>query len=365
MIRSTSAARQKVVPYAIGIAAILALLPESAIAASQRTFVASYGSDVGPPPCSLTLPCRSFNVAIGNTLPSGEVVILDTAGYGPMVINKAIKIIGPSGVYGGISAITPGTDGITINAGDGDVVILRGLDVTGLGGLYGINIVNAKAVHIEKSTISGFADVAGACLRLDTTKNMRVFVNDSFLRDCQNGAVVNGPAAAGRPRLLLDNVRIERGTGINTDVGVRATGQTDIGIRNSVITSLGYAIRFENTLPAVSPNLNIVDTQILATTNPILVANSGNGTQMQVEIDRSNLKGVGIDVSATNNSRAVVFVEDSTLSSNATAIRSSGTAGSWVQIGLTRSKIHTSTTAIDHGLRAGSAQCLRHRLEHQ
>ena len=69
---------------------------------SQRTFVASYGSDLNPN-CNLALPCRSFNAAIAQTNPGGEVVILDTAGYGPMVITKSIKIIGPSGVYGGIS----------------------------------------------------------------------------------------------------------------------------------------------------------------------------------------------------------------------------------------------------------------------
>ena len=39
------------------------------------------------------------------TTPGGELVILDTAGYGPMTIDKSIKVIGPSGVYGGISVL--------------------------------------------------------------------------------------------------------------------------------------------------------------------------------------------------------------------------------------------------------------------
>ena len=97
------------------LSAILALatilLAGPSLAASQRTFVASYGSDLNPN-CNLTLPCRSFNAAIAQTSGGGEVVILDTAGYGPMVINKAIKIIGPSGVYGGIS-VQGGASAIT------------------------------------------------------------------------------------------------------------------------------------------------------------------------------------------------------------------------------------------------------------
>jgi len=78
----------------------LPLAATPAFGASQRTFVASTGVDLGNLTCSLALPCRTFNTAIANTLAGGEVVILDTAGYGPMTIDKSIKIIGPSGVYG-------------------------------------------------------------------------------------------------------------------------------------------------------------------------------------------------------------------------------------------------------------------------
>ena len=34
--------------------------------------------------CSLATPCRTFNAAIGVVNAGGEVVILDTAGYGPV-----------------------------------------------------------------------------------------------------------------------------------------------------------------------------------------------------------------------------------------------------------------------------------------
>ena len=90
------------------------------------------------------------------------------------MINKSIKVIGPSGVYGGISVLggvgNP-TTGVVINAGDNDDVILRGLDITGVPGgrplpLIGIDIQNAGAVHIEKSSISNFPEDGGACIQV-------------------------------------------------------------------------------------------------------------------------------------------------------------------------------------------------------
>ena len=175
-----------------------------ALAASQRTFVASTGSDASPT-CSLTAPCRSFNAAIAQTLGGGEVVILDTAGYGPMVINKAIKIIGPSGVYGGISV--PGgasgiTTGILINAANGDDVTLRGLDISGVPGAVGpfpdigIDIQNAGGVHIEKSSIGNFTQDTSICIKVNVATTVRVYVDDSFLRECRTGIYANG---TGRP----------------------------------------------------------------------------------------------------------------------------------------------------------------------
>lgn len=141
MYRVSLTSRSFHATFAVALSGLL-LSSTPAFGAAQRTFVASYGFTANTAfNCSLANPCRAFNEAISVTNPGGEVVILDTAGYGPMTITKSLKVIGPSGVYGGISVITPGTDGITINAGDGDDVILRGLDVTGLGGLNGINII--------------------------------------------------------------------------------------------------------------------------------------------------------------------------------------------------------------------------------
>jgi hypothetical protein len=57
------------------------LTPAAASATIQRTFVASTGNDANP--CTLAQPCRGFARAVSQTSPSGEVIVLDSAGYGP------------------------------------------------------------------------------------------------------------------------------------------------------------------------------------------------------------------------------------------------------------------------------------------
>ena len=118
--------------------------------AAQRTFVASTGSDINP--CSIAAPCRSFNAAIAQTSGDGEVIVLDSAGYGPFSVTKAISVIAPPGIYAGISA--SGQFGIDVVAGSFDTVVLRGLTINGQGGVDGIRIQSAKQVHIEDCTIT-------------------------------------------------------------------------------------------------------------------------------------------------------------------------------------------------------------------
>ena len=56
--------------------------------------------------CSLAFPCRSFDAAIAQTLLGGEVIVLDSAGYGPAVISQSVSIIAPPGVYGGVTVFS-------------------------------------------------------------------------------------------------------------------------------------------------------------------------------------------------------------------------------------------------------------------
>ena len=67
------------------------LAPTGVSATAQRTFVASTGNDTNP--CGLAQPCRGFARAVSQTSASGEVIVLDSAGYGPVTITKSVSLI--------------------------------------------------------------------------------------------------------------------------------------------------------------------------------------------------------------------------------------------------------------------------------
>src|SRR5499427_9853582 len=82
--------------------------------ARARVFVASYGNDSNP--CTFGSPCKTFQVAISAVDAGGEVTAIDSAGFGPISINKAVTITSPAGVEAGVVA-SAGADAIDINAG--------------------------------------------------------------------------------------------------------------------------------------------------------------------------------------------------------------------------------------------------------
>jgi hypothetical protein len=140
------------IPSALALAAIALCGADAATAALvQRTFVASYGVDINP--CLLAAPCRTFTAAIAVTAPGGDVVVLDSAGYGPFVVDKSLTITAPAGIYAGVTASSG--RGIQVNGGN-IVVALRGLAVTGQGGSNGISFDNGRRLTLERVTIANF-----------------------------------------------------------------------------------------------------------------------------------------------------------------------------------------------------------------
>ena len=71
--------------------ALIALGSVNAASAAARTFVSGKGTNSGD--CALTAPCRSFAYAITQTNDGGEIVVLDTAGYGGVNITKSVSIV--------------------------------------------------------------------------------------------------------------------------------------------------------------------------------------------------------------------------------------------------------------------------------
>jgi hypothetical protein len=139
--------------------AVLALCLAAAVAAipaeaAQRAFVSSSGNDANTASgCGLAAPCRSFASAQTVVNDGGEIVALDGAGYGPITVTKNVTITANPGFYAGIAAATG--DAVTIATANINV-ILRGLNINGVGGTNGVVMTNGTSLAIENCVISNF-----------------------------------------------------------------------------------------------------------------------------------------------------------------------------------------------------------------
>src|SRR5881394_1746945 len=118
-------------------------------AQAPRTWVSGVGDDANP--CSRTAPCKTFAGAISKTASGGEINVLDPGGFGAVTITKPITI-SSEGTEAGV--LVSGTNGIIVNVPNAtDVVVLRGLDIEGLGtGLSGITVLTGGTVEVENCT---------------------------------------------------------------------------------------------------------------------------------------------------------------------------------------------------------------------
>lgn len=141
-----------VLPAAI-IAATAFVWATPASAQASRTWVSGVGDDVNP--CSRTAPCKTFAGAISKTAANGEINCLDSGGFGTVTITKSMAIVCDGTIAGMLASLT---NGILVNAGDKDNVVLSGLDIHGGGtGKNGVRILKAGSVVIRNSVIQAFS----------------------------------------------------------------------------------------------------------------------------------------------------------------------------------------------------------------
>src|SRR6476646_226216 len=146
-----AAAPRRILLSLAAVATVVSLGAGTAHAQATRTWVSGVGDDVNP--CSRTAPCKTFAGAISKTAAGGEINCLDPGGFGGVTITKAITI---DCVHTEAGVLVSGTNGISVNAAGGDRIVLRGLDINGLGtSLNGIAFLAGGSLHVEDSVISG------------------------------------------------------------------------------------------------------------------------------------------------------------------------------------------------------------------
>ncbi len=290
-----------------GLMLTLALGPTTeAVAAAQRTFVASTGSDANV--CSLAFPCRSFGVAIAQTLPGGEVIVLDSAGYGPAMIAQPVSIIAPPGIYAGIS-VTSGT-GLDVNVASGNVA-LRGLTINSLGGTTGIAFGSGSALYVDNVTVSNFP---GAGLAASLGGSGSVFVTRSTFHDNGTGAAFG--ASAGTVTVAIDGSFFARnGTGVSFQDG--AAGY----VHASTVSGGAIGLSVAPPTATLSAAIEVRDCTIFGTSAAAIDAmQSGAALPLTlVSLVRTLVSGnaTGIQVSGPNSA---AYVSDSVITRLATGV---------------------------------------------
>ena len=167
--------------------ALAACLGSTGVEAVQRAFVASYGSDANTATnCGFANPCRAFSAAMTVVDSGGEVVALDAAGYGNVLITKSVTLTSNPGFFAGISAASGNA---VLVSGAGIKVTLRGLSLNGVGAQNGIFMGNGAQLSVENCVISNFA-TSGIVVSSNPTL---VRITNTTIRDnASHGVQLNG-----------------------------------------------------------------------------------------------------------------------------------------------------------------------------
>jgi len=233
----------------LGLSAALLLTAGSVHAQATRTWVSGVGDDANP--CSRTAPCKTFAGAISKTAAGGEIDALDPGDFGAVTITKAITLDGGTALAG---VLVPATNGIIVNAGATDVVILRRLSVHSLGtGLSGISFLAGGALHVEDSAVRGFTTAA---INFRPAAAASLFLRRVSATGNTNGLVVGGMGQAvisksfffddGTGLYATDTARVSVHDSVfagNANFGVRCDSSAVVNMDRGLIAGNGVGVQ--------------------------------------------------------------------------------------------------------------------------
>src|SRR5215472_4890146 len=189
-------------PFAALFAAVFACTMHAAPAQAQRVFVSGTGSDGNP--CTFASPCRSFQHAHSVAPASGEIDVLDPAGYGPLTITKSISIQAHG--FSGVS-VPNGANGITINAGPFDAITLSGLIIDGAGvGANGILFGAGGYLIIQDCVIH---NMTGDGIRFVSNFISHLSVADTFVGNNGGNGIAVQPVGSASVDAVFERVRAQ------------------------------------------------------------------------------------------------------------------------------------------------------------
>jgi hypothetical protein len=203
--------------------------------------------------------------------------VLDPGSYGTVTITKALTINGIGQVSGILAA---GFNGIVVNAGVNDVVILRNLQINGAGtGLNGIRFLAGAALHIQGCDIHGFN--GGTALGIDAqpTTVSRLFVDDTTLRNNGvfatnvGGGILLKPGVGGALGSVMRNVTVDRNV-----TGIRVNSNASLFLRDSIIAGNSQNGLFAESTGAGAVGAFLDHVSVMANQGAGIVSSGSNST---------------------------------------------------------------------------------------
>jgi hypothetical protein len=194
--------------------------------ARARVFVASYGNDANP--CTFGSPCKTFQQAVNLVDAGGEVTAIDSAGFGPINIYKAVSITSPNGVEAGI-ATPSGAVGIVINAGASDAISLQGLTIDGTGGaVAGVSFLFGGSLTIRNSVMRNFS-ASGIALAPQVASTIEI--SDTLVVNNGGHGIFLQPTSDSGVNVSAVFNRVEAYK--NAQVGIGVFGNLNNGVTNA------------------------------------------------------------------------------------------------------------------------------------
>ncbi|HEX4736842.1 MAG TPA: hypothetical protein VH331_04690 [Allosphingosinicella sp.] len=272
-------------------------------AQATRTWVSGFGDDANP--CSRTAPCKTFQGALSKTAAGGEMNCIDAGGYGSVTITKAMTI---NCYYTLASVLHSGTQGIVINAGPNDQIVLNGIETNGAGttpGTRGISFLAGGTLIVRDSFIYGSQTSPAVGISFTPSGVSKLYVERSTVAN--NGASGTGGGILIQP------------TG--------AGGSAKVEIEDSqVINSGGYGLRVDSTANTSTAGIsvNIDHSQVSGSTGAGIVAVAVGTNPITMMIANSVSSNNTTNGIIGNGAQVTIRVGNTTITGNATGINPAG-----------------------------------------
>ena len=256
------------VPMTVLATALACSLGTAPANARARVFVASYGNDSNP--CTFLSPCRNFQQAVNVVDAGGEVTAIDSAGFGPISIDKSVTITSPAGVEAGIAAAAGGT-AVSINLpadGQNHTVVLSGLTIAGNNSAYyGIYFGSGQQLEIINCAIRGFVEG----VHVSPLTQMQVLISNTVINDNLSGIVLMALNGSGPIIAAIDHVTLNNnGTGVYVD---SKSAPVEASIRDSGIdNNSNYGVDASGNCPPSIATVVLRNVSLNENPNPIVMA---------------------------------------------------------------------------------------------